>query len=157
MTRTIYVDGKSYLIVSLLQLIKDDALQARKDRDKVKSAVLILLIGECERIAKDATDEQVKSVGKKMLKNLEQVISLGTLSASLAEAERDVLLPYFPVEEVLTVELAVAKVVTDNPDKEFTDKNAGWFAGQVMKLTKGAYPKPEVDSALRLYYETFVL
>lgn len=133
MTRTIYVDGKSYLIVSLLQLIKDDALQARKDRDKVKS------------------------VGKKMLKNLEQVISLGTLSASLAEAERDVLLPYFPVEEVLTVELAVAKVVTDNPDKEFTDKNAGWFAGQVMKLTKGAYPKPEVDSALRLYYETFVL
>ena len=86
--------------MSLLQLIKDDALQARKDRDKVKSAVLILLIGECERIAKDATDEQVKSVGKKMLKNLEQVISLGTLSASLAEAERDPTIVGMFVDEI---------------------------------------------------------
>jgi ethanolamine utilization protein EutA (predicted chaperonin) len=143
--------------MSLLQLIKDDALQARKDRNKEKANVLILLIGECERIAKDATDDQVKAVGKKMIKNLDQVIDLGTLTGSLAEIERNVLLPYFPVEEVLTVERAVAKVVADNQDKEFTDKNAGWFAGQVMKLTKGAYPKPQVDEALRLYYETYVL
>lgn len=143
--------------MSLLQAIKDDALQARKDRDKLKSAVLILIIGESERIAKDATDEQVTSVIKKMIKNLDIVSEKNEIFKLQADEEKKILLPYVPVEEVLTVELAVAKVVADNPDKEFTDKNAGWFAGQVMKLTKGAYPKPQVDDAMRLYYETYVL
>lgn len=143
--------------MSLLQAIKDDALQARKDRDKLKSAVLILIIGESERIAKDATDEQVTSVIKKMIKNLDIVSEKNEIFKLQADEEKKILLPYVPVEEVLTVELAVAKVVADNPDKEFTDKNAGWFTGQVMKLTKGAYPKPQVDDAMRLYYETYVL
>ena len=144
--------------MSLLQLIKDDALQARKDRDKLKSAVLILLIGECERIAKDATDKQVESVGRKMIKSLELLKQqTAVLFNGQAQAEIDILNAYFPPQELLTVEMAVAKVVSDNPDKEFTDKNAGWFAGQVMKLTKGAYPMTEVESALRLHYETYVL
>ena len=138
--------------MSLLQLIKDDALQARKDRDRLKSAVLILVIGECERIAKDATDDQVVVVGRKMIKNLDQVIATRTSLASSALEQKNILSVYFPPEEELTIIQAISKVVSQLTE----EYDVGKVTGLVMKLTKGKYLVSEVKQAVTRFKETIL-
>lgn len=119
----------------LLDKIKADALDARKTGKKVRATILTTLIGECERLDKNASDEVTDTVGRKMIKNAN--IALDISYNIYIEAERNILREYFPDRESAPFKEIVHRLIGDNPDKEINDKTVGWFVGQVMKETKG--------------------
>lgn len=135
----------------LIDKIKADALAARKSSNRIRASVLVLLIGECERVAKVATDDQVKVVAEKIIKNINGFIATKTADESyirVLENEVYILREYFPVEEIPSMETVVNSIIALNPDKEINDKTIGWFVGQVMKATKGHYKMDEVKQCV---------
>ena len=66
--------------MSLLTEIKTKQLQARKDRDPLSSSILTTLIGEAEMVGKNhnrqSTDDEVRAVIKKFIKNNDEVIKV---------------------------------------------------------------------------------
>lgn len=66
---------------NLLEQIEEDRLQARKDQRRFKSGVLTTLVAEAAMVGKNATpprqstDEEVVSVIKKFIKNIDQTLS----------------------------------------------------------------------------------
>lgn len=53
--------------MSLLDRIKSDQLQARVARDTGKASFLTVLLGEAERVSKQATDEQMIKILRKLV------------------------------------------------------------------------------------------
>jgi hypothetical protein len=80
--------------MSLLQTIKQDQLSARKARDSDTTRILTTLIGEAEMVGKNAgsresTDEEVRAVVKKFIKNNQELIAAGSKSDIEANAARN--------------------------------------------------------------------
>jgi uncharacterized protein YqeY len=76
--------------MSLLQKIKDDQLQARKQSLKEIASILTTLIGEASKIGKDdgnreSTDAEVVAVIKKFIKNINETLSVKVSSDLLLE------------------------------------------------------------------------
>lgn len=88
----------------LLQKIKADQLQSRKDRDSVKTSVLTTLIGEAESAAKSGKsldDADVVALLKKFIKNIDELLAVSGINAEaqqLAVRERNTLVEYLPAQ-----------------------------------------------------------
>lgn len=92
--------------MSLIDKIRADQLQARKNRESEKSLILTTLIGEAGMIGKNAgnresTDEEVTGVIRKFLKGNSENKRIATdckdsVWLSVLEAERELLESYLP-------------------------------------------------------------
>jgi len=91
--------------MSLINQIKADQLQARKDRLGAKASTLTTLLGEAEAIGKndgnrETTDAEVVAIIKKFIKNIDQCIDAGVSEGSrfFLDVEKDLLSAYLPKE-----------------------------------------------------------
>jgi uncharacterized protein YqeY len=90
----------------LIDKIKSDQLEARKNRDTFKSQLLTTLLGEAEKIGKDdgnrkTTDEEVWAVAKKFMKNYDEVLKVPNLSEVdqlKINNEKQIVSAYLPVQ-----------------------------------------------------------
>lgn len=86
-------------MMTLLSTIRKDQLQARKDRDAVKTKLLTTLIGEAAIIGKndggrETTDKEVVDVVKKFIKNIDETLKVRENEDLVVE--RSVLETYLP-------------------------------------------------------------
>lgn len=85
--------------MTLIETIKKDLLQARKDSDKITSSMLSTLVGDADRIGKDngnraPTDSEVQAVAVKFMKSAKQNLKL--TSKSEFQFEIEILERYLP-------------------------------------------------------------
>jgi uncharacterized protein YqeY len=99
--------------MTLINTIKRDQLESRKNRDKLKASLLTTLLGEAMAIGKtdgnrETTDPEVIALIKKFVKNigLSLEVAEGEAKSNL-EAEKQILTQYLPQqmseEEITTV------------------------------------------------------
>jgi uncharacterized protein YqeY len=112
---------------SLIEIIKRDQLQARKNREQLKAVALTTLIGEAEAIGKKnnaaPTDEEVIALVKKFIKNLDETldaISSGqnVLAKELLLNEKALYESYLPKqmdESTLRTAIMVIIMSADSP------------------------------------------
>ena len=84
--------------MSLLDRIKSDQLQARVARATNRAAFLTVMLGEAERVSKQATDEQMVKILSKLVKdNLDTIsnVSDDLVKAKLQD-EIDIAKDYLP-------------------------------------------------------------
>lgn len=88
--------------MSLLNQIKADQLQARKDKDKALAGCLTTLYSEAANIGlndgkRETSDLEVIAVAKKFIKNLDEVIAnVNEEAAIVFEFEKEVYSRYLP-------------------------------------------------------------
>lgn len=126
----------------LLKKIKDDQLQARKDRDTQKANLLTTLYSEAAMVGKnkgnrDSTDEEVIAVIKKFHKDNGAVLDSmdGSVSDTVKfawERERQILASYLP-KQMTEDEIKAAITAYKN----FADENPNM--GGAMKFLKENY------------------
>lgn len=127
--------------MSLLQRIKDDQLQSRKDRDKDKSSLLTTLIGEASMLGKndgnrESTDAEVIAIIKKFVKNLNEVISVtDTVTVIIiAQDEIDTLEKYLPEQITgMRLKITIQGVIVSIGAESIRDM------GKIMKALKDNY------------------
>ena len=99
--------------MTLMNQIKNDQIQARKNRETDKASLLTTLIGEASMIGKNAnretTDDEVMAVVRKFIKNANEFISLSKDEAKVATLQTEVatLSVYLP-QQMTESELADA-------------------------------------------------
>lgn len=122
----------------ILDKIKKDQLQARKDKDIGKSKLLTTLLGEIETLSKsgkEMNDSMVFSIIEKFIKNNMQTIqSIGPFHENYETLsdENAILVEYLPsqlTEEELSIE--IDKFIKDNSNVNM---------GMIMKYLKKAFP-----------------
>lgn len=122
--------------MNLIDKIKSDQLQARKSQHAITSALLTTLIGESEMVGKNAnrqvTDDEVVSVIKKFIKNIDITLSVvkDDFSKDKCELEKQILTNYLPKQ--LTKKELVS-IISD-----LKNKHSG-NVGLVMKELKSSY------------------
>ena len=133
--------------MSLINQIKADQLQARKDKDKALASCLTTLYSEAANIGlndgkRETSDLEVVAVAKKFIKNLDEVIAnVDKDAAILFEFEKDVYSRYLPQQltEAEITDIAAGVIATiDEPSmrslglvmKELNQKHAGKFDGK---------------------------
>lgn len=126
-------------MISLLNILQMRRSASRISDDKIELGVFSTWIGECDRLGKNLTDEQVAQVGKKMMKNLKEMNRLGVHNAAYEhEIIKTCLEEHGYADEVYDVDKIIANLLENNKEKlPITEKNVGWFLGQVMKESKG--------------------
>lgn len=125
--------------MSLLLQIKQDQLQARKDRDIVKAITLTTLIGEAEAVGKnngnrETTDAETQALIRKFVKNLNETLTV-LIKADGAD----------PRIANLNFEMAILngylpQTATEEQIREFVSaiitEHAGANRGLIMKVLK---------------------
>ncbi len=94
--------------MTLMQQIKADQLQARKDRNSEKSSLLTTLIGEAAMIGKndgnrESTDAEVVGVIRKFLKNVQENKDIASkwsdqIAIARLDVESEILSVYLPTQ-----------------------------------------------------------
>ncbi len=79
-------------MTSLIEKIKQEQLQARKNKDTLKASLLTTLLGEASMIGKNdsnrqSTDAEVIAVIKKFVKNTQEVIRITGMQQSMESRE----------------------------------------------------------------------
>lgn len=79
-------------MTTLIETIKKDQLQARKNKDATKASLLTTLLGEASMIGKndgnrESTDAEVIAVIKKFVKNTQEVIRITGMQQSIESRE----------------------------------------------------------------------
>lgn len=129
----------------LLDQIKQDLLQARKDKDTLKSGCLSTLVGECMTKQKTAsadkpfTDGDVQGVIKKSLKNLSGNLSLSISSEAKETFQKELswlegYMPKMMSEEELST--AIRGILINSTVHPVT---VGYVMGQLKKEYAGKY------------------
>lgn len=140
----------------LLDDIKNDSLQARKDRDTVKTSLLVPLYSEAVRVGKDngnrqSTDEEVIAVVKKFVKNIEQTIldmeKIGR-DISLQKQELSLLRNYLP-KQMSHEELESAVDSIMSGLDEVTPKAMGKIMGELKTRHGGTYDGKMASQVVR--------
>lgn len=139
--------------MSLLDKIKKDQLESRKERDAVRSSLLTTLYSEAAKVGKDSgnresTDAEVMAVIKKFQKNNEmsQGVITDNEALSVLQLEANYLSSYMP--KALTEE-EVKRIILESRQSgkselkqimaEFKEKYAGQYdGGTVSKLAREA-------------------
>ncbi len=111
--------------MSLLQQLKKDALEARKNAESVRATLLSTLIAEAGMIGKnagnrDSTDEEVQSTIRKFLKNNVEALSVIKDEARRAvlREEAAILTAYLPpMADETEVRAFIAQTVAALPDR----------------------------------------
>jgi uncharacterized protein len=127
--------------MTLMQKIKQDQVEARKNRDTIRANLLTTLIGEAEMVGKnsgnrESTDAEVAAVIKKFVKNAEETLTAlkaqGTFNEAIA-VEVGILNGYLP-QQLSEYELkAIAEGRSGMPDfmKYLKDNYAGQYDGRL--------------------------
>lgn len=122
--------------MSLFLQIKNDQLDARKNKNGIASSVLTTLIGEAGAVGKkerngDPTDSEVTATIKKFIKNIDELLthSPGNFQAI---GEKAILVRYLPKQ---LTETEIRHILTENAF-DFSDKK---ITGIVMALFKANY------------------
>lgn len=134
--------------MSLLETIRKDQLQARKERVAFGTALLTTLLSEATRPGKDAgresTDEEVLAVIKKFIANIDEVINvLGKQTTeyhiddrvTIARLEKTMLLKYVPPQKTS----AELKVIIEEFIDIIGERNPK-VMGKIMGMLKTQYP-----------------
>lgn len=90
--------------MSLIQTIKADQLQARKNKDTSRASLLTTLYSEAAMVGKndgnrESTDAEVVAMVKKFIKNIDETISAVASSSdavAMLHQEREILSVYLP-------------------------------------------------------------
>lgn len=138
----------------LMDKIKADQLQARKDRAIIEGSLLTTLIGEATAVGKnknrDTTDSEVVEVIQKFLKNLRELMSVidkDSDSYEHAYIEKCILERYLPkqlsvveITEVISAMKANGAKNMGEVMKKFKTEYAGQYDGDaVSKAAKEAF------------------
>lgn len=138
----------------LMDKIKADQLQARKDRAIIEGSLLTTLIGEATAVGKnknrDTTDSEVVEVIQKFLKNLRDLMKVvNSLSDGYqqAEIEKCILERYLPkqlsaqeIADVISAMKANGAKNMGDVMKKFKTEYAGQYDGDaVSKAAKEAF------------------
>ncbi len=124
----------------LLEKLKQESLQARKEKNQIKSSLLSTVLSQVKLLAiddhhREPTDHDVIQVVKKFLKNIEENIQLGEQGRLTSDAyeqalkEKEILLEYLP------------KQLSEEELKEIIRKSNAKNIGEVMKFLKENYPE----------------
>lgn len=123
----------------LIERIKSDLLTARKNRATVATNSLTALVGEAVMVGKnsgnrDSTDEEVCTVVRKFIKNLEETrrnLTAHNKATDVCDEELKIISQYLP-KQLACDELkdAIVKIVLENP---------GANLGLVMRVLKEQY------------------
>jgi uncharacterized protein YqeY len=132
--------------MTLIDKIKADQLQARKDRDPLKSVLLTTLIGEASLIGtndgkREVTDAEVVAVVKKFIKGIDETLKyLGDhapAQSKVVKSEKDMLEVYLPKQyddyelKVLILGANLANTSKGQIMKYLKDNYAGQYDGKV--------------------------
>lgn len=138
---------------TILEKIKADQLQARKDKDKLKASLLTTLIGEAAMVGKnkgnrDSTDVEVVAVIKKFINNANETITILTPEKQNLAAYATTLAEIRILNEYLPQQLT-ADGLTEVINYIITEINASTIKdmGKVMKILKERYDG-QYDGAL---------
>ncbi len=132
--------------MNTFQIIKDEALTARKNKERVKADLLTTLVSEIAMKAKNEGNREVQESDvtqtiKKFLKNIDKTLEVRPTDEKMLEEK--IILNQIPIQLVDIVDTAalVQQVIDENPTQfaSLKDKpqNVGWFVGQIMKVTGG--------------------
>lgn len=115
--------------MTLLSKIKQDQLQARKNRDSLKATLLTTLIGEATNIGKndgnrETTDQEVTAVIQKFLKGINESISFlkndNAGAHDTLNGEKSVLEAYLPrqltleqIQDIVSAQIAAGNLKRD--------------------------------------------
>lgn len=129
--------------MTLIEEIKLDQIQARKQKNSELAQILTVLIGEVEMVGKNAgnrapTDEEVGIVVRKFIKNNDITISLSTdavLSARLKD-ENCYLAQYLPqqltVDQMQGIIVSAGLVSKKDVMQYFKANYAGMYDGKLL-------------------------
>ncbi len=138
----------------MIEQIKKDQLDARKNKDSIKANLLTTLLGEASSIGKndgnrETTDLEVVQVIKKFIKNAQQFLAVAqeflavvynesgmlNVRASILTKEIEILTDYLPIQltEAGLTELVSAKI-SELPDKSPKQ------VGAIMKYLSTNFP-----------------
>lgn len=140
--------------MSLIEKIKADALAARKARETVTAQSLITLIGEAERVGKDAgnrapTDAEVTAVLQKFVKNLSEVIKARPGDAA-AVREQALLQAYLPTRlEGEALMAAIQAAAKSAGLTTITNKDVGTVMKALAAAHPGAYDGAAASATIR--------
>lgn len=136
--------------MNVLDVIREDALTARKAKHRHKAIILTTLIAEICRNIKEPNEDEVFAGIKKFLKNIDKSIEI--CNTPKLEYERNVVSHYLTFERLVSLDYDFEKdfivISTENPDKVLNEKTIGWFVGQIMKANRGMSNPAAVKSFL---------
>ncbi|GIX40671.1 MAG: hypothetical protein KatS3mg129_0404 [Leptospiraceae bacterium] len=123
----------------LLEKLKKESLQARKDKDQIKASLLSTVLSQVKTIAiddghREPNDQDVIQVVKKFLKSIEENIELGKQGKLSQEAyeqaqkEKEILLEFLP------------KQLSEEEIREIIKNSGAKNIGEAMKYLKEHYP-----------------
>lgn len=123
--------------MTLIETIKQDLLQARKDGDKITSSMLSTLVGDADRIGKDngnraPTDSEVQAVAVKFMKSAKQNLEL--TSKSEFQFEIEILERYLPKS---LSDMELMSIIKEQVAQH--GKNKGKVLGFLAKEYKNRY------------------
>lgn len=123
--------------MTLIETIKQDLLQARKDGDKFASSMLSTLVGDADRVGKDngnraPTDSEVQAVAVKFMKSAKQNLEL--TSRPEFEIEIEILERYLPKS---LSEMELISIIKEQVAQH--GKNKGKVLGFLAKEYKNRY------------------
>jgi len=127
----------------LAQQIKADCMTARKARDSFRVGVLTTLLGDVQRIGKDAgnretTDDETLKVIRKFIKGIDQTLELSDKNKDVFLKEREILDAYLP-DEMSEEDLENAIIIIINDLRNDNSNTKSVVVGTVMRELKAAY------------------
>lgn len=133
--------------MSLINKIKSDQLQSRKDRDTLKSSLLTTLIGEVQTQSKNtgrSEEDLVLDVILKFIKSIKQTLDLKVSKES--EEELNILISYTPKQ--LTEE-EIKDLIKSSIDSGNT--NFGMIMKYFSTNFKGCYDTKQLPILVKKY------
>lgn len=132
--------------MSLLKQIKDDQLQARFNKDKLRAGLLTTLYSEAATIGKnagrDTTDEEVVAVIRKFIKNINEMLKVIGDSdlGNASKQERSILENYLP-EQISEEQLAETIDILVMGLENKTMKQMGTVMGELNRQYPGQFER----------------
>ena len=141
--------------MDLLDKIRADQIQARKNRNTTAAQVLTTLLGEAAAVGKTAgnrktTDSEVVAIVKKFLKNYDETLSVVTNSIDIERIhyEKEIVSVYLPKqmseEELKTAIVDIVEELGVNSPKQM-----GQVMGAIKSKFEGQYDGKLASSIVR--------
>ena len=120
--------------VSLIQRIKEDRIQAMKDKQKAKATALATLLGEIDtevKRGKELNDALILSKIQKTIKGLDEILKLEPRATAVLN-EKAILSEYLP--KMMTEEEIIQEIL------ELKAELSPCTLGDIMRYFKGRFP-----------------
>ena len=147
---------------SLIQRIKQDQIQARKDRNKEAAATLTTLLGEAIRIGKDdgnreTTDDEVMKLIRKFIKGNNDIIhayQTDSIKRDISEPQKEIelLTQYLPVQLSETELTTIIKSIM-LPFEKPTMKDIGRIMAALKKGHDGTFDGKTASNIIKQFLQ----